>query len=74
MYVQKKAFHVKKDGSGLNGLHSAFHQGKRALSTPASGSSPERAKVWAQEGAQVASVITMPKGWWERPLPMGLLN
>lgn len=60
---QKKAFHGKKDGSGLNGLHSAFHQGGRAFSTPASGSSPVGAEVWAQEKAQVASAITMPKGW-----------
>lgn len=55
----KKALPGNKDSSGLNGLHSAPHEGIRAPSTPASGSSPAGAEVWAQEGAQVASVITM---------------
>lgn len=59
-HASKKAFHRKKYGSDLNGLHSASHQGMRALSTPASSSSPAGAEVWAQEGARVASVMTVP--------------
>lgn len=57
---QKKAFNEKKDGSGLSGLILHPITAGRALSNPASGSSPAGAEVWAQDGAQLASVITMP--------------